>query len=52
MQGNSLGSYLYLKLAKSHVSHFIFYVFLFYKIRKQEDGRGRSSGTGGRRKVV
>jgi hypothetical protein len=26
-QGNFLCSYLYLKLAKRHVSHFIFYVF-------------------------
>jgi hypothetical protein len=31
-QGNSLCSYLYLKLAKRPVSHFIFYVFSSTKL--------------------
>jgi hypothetical protein len=43
-QGNSLRSYLYLKLAKRHVSCFIFYVFFFYKMGAQEDGTGSWSG--------
>jgi hypothetical protein len=37
-QGNSLCSYLYLKLAKTSC---IFYAFFFYKIREQEDRIGR-----------
>jgi hypothetical protein len=31
-QGNSLCSYLYLRLAKCHVSHFIFYIFSSTKL--------------------
>jgi hypothetical protein len=50
-QGNSLCSYLYLKLAKPNVSLFIFYVFSFYKIEEQEAephlGKG-GVGIGGR----
>jgi hypothetical protein len=47
-QGNSLGSYLYLKQAKMS-----FFFFLLYKIREQEDRTGpawglEGSGTNGR----
>jgi hypothetical protein len=48
-QGNCLCSYLYLKLAKHHVSPFIFFVF---SSTKSENRRaelfGRVAGTGGR----
>jgi hypothetical protein len=43
-QGNSLCSYIYLKVAKHHVSLFIFYVFFFYKIGEQEGGTGSGVG--------
>jgi hypothetical protein len=45
-QGNSLYSYLYLKLAKHHVSCFIFYVFFYYKIEEQEAGTCSAGGCG------
>jgi hypothetical protein len=45
-QGNSLCSYLYLKLAKRHVSLFIYFGFFSYKIREHEGGTG-SVGEGG-----
>jgi hypothetical protein len=40
-QGNSLSSYLYLKL-KCHVSCFYLFSFSSYKIREQESGRNPS----------
>jgi hypothetical protein len=45
-QGNSLCSYLYLKLAK--MSCFFFYpvCFFFYKIGEQEGGTGYAGGVG------
>jgi hypothetical protein len=47
-QGNSLCSYLYLKLAKMHVFLIIFYVFFFsYKIREQEGRTGSVLGERG-----
>jgi hypothetical protein len=51
-QGNSLCSYLYLKLAKTLCFSFYFLCFFFYKIREQEDGTmeqvlGERVGTGG-----
>jgi hypothetical protein len=52
-------SYLYLKLAKGHVSCFIFYVCFFHKIGEQEGGtgsagqcRGSGGSTTGRGKVA
>jgi hypothetical protein len=50
-QGNSLFSYLYLKLAKHHVSCFIFYVFSSTKSENRRCSR-RWVGTGVRAKVV
>jgi hypothetical protein len=44
-QGNSLCSYHYLKL-KCHDFHFIFSLFFFYKIGKQEDRMGPVQGGG------
>jgi hypothetical protein len=45
-QGISLCSYLYLKLAKCHVS--VILTFFFYKIGEQEGRTGsRSAGDGG-----
>jgi hypothetical protein len=38
-QGNSLCSYLYLKLAKCHFSHFIFYVFSSTKSENRRQNR-------------
>jgi hypothetical protein len=46
-QENSLCSYLYLKLAKRHVSRFIFYVFFLYKIREEKGGTGSVRVRGG-----
>jgi hypothetical protein len=43
-QGNSLRSYLYLKLAKCQVSHFIFYVFSSIKLENR--GRNRIGAVG------
>jgi hypothetical protein len=43
-QGDSLCSYLYLKLAKHHDFQFIFYVFVFYEIGEQEDRTGSGVG--------
>jgi hypothetical protein len=45
-QGNSLGSYLYLTLAKTSCFSFYLLCFLFCKIRKQE-GRTGSAWRGG-----
>jgi hypothetical protein len=57
-QGNSMYSYLYLKLPKSHVFLFYLFSFFFFKIREQESGtctegtvtsgRGEITGKGGR----
>jgi hypothetical protein len=44
-QGNSLCSFLYLKLAKTSCS-FYFLSFFLYKIREQESGTG-PAGVGG-----
>jgi hypothetical protein len=44
-QGNSLCSYLYLKL-KCHAFQFILFLFFSYKIREQKGGT--SPGQGGR----
>jgi hypothetical protein len=44
-QGNSLCSYLYLKLAKTSCFSFYLSCFFFYKVGEQEDGTG--SGVGG-----
>jgi hypothetical protein len=54
-QGNSLCSYLYLKLAK--ISCFSYYLlwFFFYKVGEQERGAGSAlggGGTGGKGEVV
>jgi hypothetical protein len=49
-QGNSLYSYLYLKLAKTPCSSFFFVWFFFYKIRDQEGGTG-CVGQGEERRV-
>jgi hypothetical protein len=46
-QGNSLGSYLYLKLAKHHVFCFIYYVFPSTKLEN-----GGTLGTSEKGKVV
>jgi hypothetical protein len=46
-QGNSLYSYLYLKLAKSHIFHFIYYAFSFIKSENRRCDRfclGRGVG--------
>jgi hypothetical protein len=57
-QGNSLCSYLYLKLAKSHVSHFIFYTFSSTKLENRmaeqvlPGSGGAGVGTGRRGKVA
>jgi hypothetical protein len=45
-QGISLCSYLYLKLAKCHVSHFIFYVFSFTKSENWRAEQVLSGGVG------
>jgi hypothetical protein len=52
-QGNSLCSHLYLKLAKPHVAHFIFYVFSSTKSENRKVEQvwgGGSSGERSRRK--
>jgi hypothetical protein len=47
-QGNSLSSYLYLKLAKTCFSFYLL-CFFFYKIKEREGGMGGEVvGTGGR----
>jgi hypothetical protein len=51
-QGNSLRSYLYLKLAKCQVSHFIFYVFSSIKLENRGRNRIGAVGTVGREEVV
>jgi hypothetical protein len=43
-QGNSLHSYLYLKLAKMPCLSFSLLYFFCYKIREQEGGTGSVSG--------
>jgi hypothetical protein len=43
-QGNSLCSYVYLKLAKTSCFSFYLLLFLFYKIREQEGGTGSALG--------
>jgi hypothetical protein len=45
-QGNSLCSYLYLKLAKTSCFSFHLLCFFFYKIRGQEGRRGSGMGVG------
>jgi hypothetical protein len=45
-QGNSLCSYLYLKLAKASCFSYYILCFFFYEIRKQKCGTG-CEGTGG-----
>jgi hypothetical protein len=54
-QGNSLSSYLYLKLAKTCFSFYLLW-FFFYKIQEQEGRKvlfgGREVGTGGTGEVV
>jgi hypothetical protein len=49
--GNSLCSYLYFKLAKHCVSHFIF-LFFFYKIREKEGRTSPARGYSGRGEVM
>jgi hypothetical protein len=55
-QRNFLCSYLYLKLAKHHVSCFIFYVFSSSKSENRRAGQllwgGRAVGTGRREEVA
>jgi hypothetical protein len=56
-QGNSLCSYFYLKLAKHHISHFIFYVFSSQNRRTGRQNRfclGEEGlvGTSGREEVA
>jgi hypothetical protein len=51
-QGNSLCSYLYLRLAKCHVSHFIFYGFSSTKLENRREEQycgewGEPRGEGG-----
>jgi hypothetical protein len=43
-QGNSLCSYLYLRLAKTPCFSFIFYVFFFCRIGEQEGRTGSAWG--------
>jgi hypothetical protein len=45
-QGNSLHSYLYLKLAKMSCFSFYLFSFLFCNIREQEGGTGSAQGQG------
>jgi hypothetical protein len=46
-QGNSLCSYLYLKLAKHHISHFIFIFYIFfYKMQNRRQNRVCPGGEG------
>jgi hypothetical protein len=46
-QGNSLCSYLYLKLTKTSWFSFYLLCFFFYKIREQKCGTGSAGGGGG-----
>jgi hypothetical protein len=51
-EGNSLCSYLYLKLEKHNVSHFIFYVFSSTKSENRGTEQRGMVGTRGKGDVV